>query len=202
VGTDKRERQRAAREAKTTAEMQAARKQKTKRTGVRVVAGVAIVLALLFVYSQVAGNDDDSPETDTETDDTASEEVLARGAPDAEPPPADLPADALETETLIEGEGDGAEEGDTVTVHYIGLISDGTVFDQSWEAGEPIDVTLGEGMVITGWDEGLVGSRVGERRRLEIGSENAYGEQGAGDAIPPDAPLAFEVDIVDIQRAS
>lgn len=215
MGTEKRERQRAARQAKTTAESEAEKRQRTKRTVVKVVGGAAAVLLALFLWSTLAGGDDDSPDTETaETTETTAPaedeaysnpelaaEVLARGAPEPAPPPADLAADALDVETLIEGEGDGAAEGDTVVAHYLGLIADGTVFDQSWERGETIDVTLGQGTVIEGWDEGLVGAKIGERRRLDIGSEKAYGEQGAGEVIPPDAPLAFVVDIVDIQRA-
>jgi FKBP-type peptidyl-prolyl cis-trans isomerase len=91
--------------------------------------------------------------------------------------------------------------GDQVTVHYIGKVPDGTVFDQSWERGQPFPVTLGQGMVISGWDEGLVGARIGERRRLVLGSEMAYGAEGNG-SIPPDTPLAFEVDVIDIQPAA
>jgi peptidylprolyl isomerase len=125
--------------------------------------------------------------------------VLERTQPTPKPPPADLAADALESTTLIEGEGEGAEAGDQITVHYIGLLADGTVFDQSWERGEPFTATLGQGQVIPGWEQGLIGAKIGERRRLEIGSDNAYGEQGAGEDIPPNAPLAFEVDVVDIK---
>lgn len=127
-----------------------------------------------------------------------ADEVLARGAPEVAPPPAGTPADVLETETLIEGEGNGAAVGDTVVVHYVGALSDGTVFDQSWQRGEPFQVTLGTGQVIAGWEEGLVGVKVGERRRLVIGADNAYGGQGAGQ-IPANSPLAFVVDVVDIQ---
>lgn len=121
-----------------------------------------------------------------------------REPPDPEPPSEDTPADALECETLFSGEGEGAVEGDVVTVHYVGKLPDGTVFDTSWpEGGEPFEFTLGQGQVITGWDEGMQGARVGERRRLVIGSDNAYGSAGAG-SIPPNTPLAFEVDVLAI----
>jgi len=216
VGSPKRERQRAARLAKTEAELRAERKSRAVRTTVKVGVGVLVVLVVLFLWSTLAGRDGGSDtaagsEEPTEVTEPVeeepewsspalAEEVLARDAPDPAPPPADLPADALEIDTLIEGEGEGAEVGDTVVVHYVGVNPDGEVFDQSWER-ETFPVTLGAGEVITGWDEGLVGAKVGERRRLEIGADNAYGDRGAGDKIPPGAPLAFEVDIVDIERA-
>lgn len=210
VGTDKRDRQKAGRIARAEAEMAAARKAKRNRTVIRFVVSAVVVLALLFGWSLLAGNDDDSGD-DTATEDTTAttaapeysnpelaEEVLARGAPEIDPPPEDTPADALESETLIEGEGEAAKAGDSVTVHYIGKIADDTVFDQSWERGEPFTVELGAGQVITGWDEGLVGAKVGEQRRLVLGADNAYGDQAAGE-IPANSPLAFVVDVVDVQ---
>jgi peptidylprolyl isomerase len=216
VGTDKRDRQKAGRQARAEAEMAAARRAKRNRTIVRFAVSAVVVLALLFGYSQLAGDDDSGSDTSagdtsdtTAAPDTATtapeytnpdlaQEVLGREAPDPEPPPADTPADALETSTLIEGEGEGAAAGDQVTVHYIGKVPDGTVFDQSWERGEPFPVTLGAGQVIKGWDEGLVGVKIGERRRLVLGADNAYGDQAAGE-IPANSPLAFEVDVIDIQ---
>jgi len=216
VGTEKRDRQKAGRLARAEAELIAARKDKRRRSIIRAVVAVAAVVGLMFLWSTVFGGDDDEGGTET-ADDTSSdtsptttepaysnpelaEEVLGREAPDPEPPPEDTAADALETETLIEGEGDGAAAGDTIVVHYIGKTPDGNVFDQSWERGEPLPVPLGIGQVIPGWDQGLDGVRIGERRRLVIGSDLAYGEQGSSDGgIPPNSPLAFEVDVVDIQ---
>lgn len=214
MGTDKRDRQKAGRAARAEAELIAARKSKRRRTIIRFVVSAVVVLALLFGYSLLAGDDDDggtetSDSATTEADTTATtaapeysdpelaEEVLAREAPDPEPPPADTPADALDTETLIEGEGEAAKAGDQLTVHYVGKISDGTVFDESWSTGQPFPVTIGTGQVIKGWDEGLVGAKIGERRRLVLGADNAYGAQEAGE-IPANSPLAFEVDVIDI----
>ena len=216
MGTEKRDRQKSGRLARAEAELIAARRHKRRRSIIRGVVAAAAVVGLLFVWSTVLGGDDDGDETAT-TDDTASptttapsytdpelaQEVLDREAPDPAPPPEDTPADAVETETLIEGEGEGAAAGDTIVAHYIGKTPDGNVFDQSWEGGEPITVPLGVGQVIPGWDQGLDGVRIGERRRLVLGSDLAYGEQGSPDGgIPPDSPLAFEVDIVDIQPAA
>lgn len=129
-------------------------------------------------------------------------DVLDREPPTPEPPPADTPPDALEASILIDGDGDAAAVncGDEIVVHYTGVLSDGTVFDSSWERGDPFPVTIGVGEVIAGWDEGLIGARVGERRHLVIGSDLAYGSAGAGSDIPPNAPLVFDVDIVSITR--
>ncbi len=77
------------------------------------------------------------------------------------------------------------------------MLSDGETFDESWTEGIPFDVAIGTGAVIPGWDEGLVGVKAGDRVRLEIGSDLAYGAQGQG-PIPPDSPLAFEIDVVGI----
>lgn len=96
---------------------------------------------------------------------------------------------------LEEGEGDEAQEGDAVTVHYTGWLEDGTRFDSSYTRGEPLPVVVGAGQVIPGWDEGLVGMQSGGRRQLVIPSDLAYGEQGAGGVIPPDATLIFEVEM-------
>jgi peptidylprolyl isomerase len=122
-----------------------------------------------------------------------------RDAPDPQPPPADIEADALQVTTLIEGSGPEATPGDQLVVHYVGKLADGSVFDESWGHGQPFAVVVGQGMVIAGWDEGLVGAQAGERRRLVVGHNKAYGERGTpGGPIPPRAPLAFEVDVVEI----
>jgi FKBP-type peptidyl-prolyl cis-trans isomerase len=218
VGTDKRERQRQGRQAKSVAEEAAARRQKTKRTGVRLGIGLAIVLALAFGYSLLTRDDDSSDNTETaDTTTTAAgdqttttvaysnpdlaAEVLAREPPVPANAAADTPPDAVKVETLIEGQGEGAAAGDTVTVHYVGVLGDGTEFDQSWSGGQPFAVeNLGQASVIAGWNEGLVGAKIGERRRLEIGSDKAYGATGNPPTIPANAPLAFEIDVVDITK--
>jgi len=195
----------------------AARRQKTKRTGVRLGIGLVVVLAAAFAYSLLTRDDSsDSTETGDTTTTAAADattttvaysnpelaaEVLARDPPVPANAADDTPADAVEVNTLIEGQGEGAAAGDTVTVHYVGVLSDGTEFDQSWSRGQPFVVeNLGQASVIPGWNEGLVGAKIGERRRLEIGSDQAYGAAGNPPAIPANAPLAFEIDVVDITK--
>jgi FKBP-type peptidyl-prolyl cis-trans isomerase len=195
------------------AEATAAKRERRRGTAIRIAVAAVVVLGVLFGVSQLMGDDEDSTETsgDDATSETTTpdyvnpelaEEVIGREAPTPEPPPADTAADALDASTVIEGEGEGAQAGDTITVHYVGVLSDGTEFDESWSRGQPFPVTLGQGQVIPGWDEGLIGAKIGERRHLVIGADNAYGAQGSPPAIPANAPLAFDVDVVDIQPAA
>ncbi len=94
------------------------------------------------------------------------------------------------------GEGDEAIAGKRVSVHYEGRLTDGTVFDSSYKRGKPIVFTLGIGQVIEGWDLGIEGLKVGGKRTLTIPSHMGYGEYGAGDLIPANATLIFDVELV------
>jgi len=118
--------------------------------------------------------------------------------PTPEPAPIGTPPDALEVTTLDPGTGPRAQLGDGLVVHYVGVLPDGQVLDSSYELGQPLVVPeLGDGMLIPGWEEGLVGVQAGERRRLVIGSALAYGPEGSSD-VPPDTPLAFEIDVLEV----
>ena len=93
-----------------------------------------------------------------------------------------------------------AQKGDTVWVNYTGKLADGKVFDTSSKRGEPIEFPLGAGQVIKGWDEGIAGMTIGEKRVLTIPPDLGYGARGAGDVIPPNATLTFDVELVGIRR--
>ena len=105
----------------------------------------------------------------------------------------------LRYQILQQREGKKAHKNDIVSVHYKGQLADGTVFDSSYKRNDPIEFTLGVGQVIAGWDEGIALLHVGEKARFVIPSALAYGSQGAGGVIPPNANLIFDVELVAIK---
>ncbi len=109
-------------------------------------------------------------------------------------------ADALQIEDLEVGTGATTEPGKHVTVHYTGWLADGgKKFDSSHDRGKPFTFLLGGGDVIKGWDQGVVGMKVGGRRRLQIPQHLAYGRRGHSDVIPPRAALIFEVALLAVR---
>ncbi|WP_434994329.1 FKBP-type peptidyl-prolyl cis-trans isomerase [Arthrobacter sp. Ld5] len=122
-----------------------------------------------------------------------------RQKPEIDFPAHDVPTD-LVIEDIITGTGDEAKPGNTVSTHYVGVaFSTGEEFDASWNRGTPLDFKVGVGQVIQGWDQGLLGMKVGGRRRLEIPSHLAYGPSGAGSAIGPNEALIFVVDLLGVR---
>ena len=119
--------------------------------------------------------------------------------PDVGPITGEPPAE-LVVEDLVAGDGDEAKPGHQVTVHYVGVaFSSGKEFDASYNRGEPFAFGLGAGQVIGGWDQGVVGMRVGGRRKLTIPPHLGYGARGAGGAIKPNETLIFVVDLLGVQ---
>jgi len=119
--------------------------------------------------------------------------------PEIDPPDGPPPGD-LEITELVEGDGAEASSGQTVQVHYVGVAhSTGEEFDASYNRGEPLRFRLGVGQVISGWDQGVQGMKVGGRRRLVIPPHLAYGDRGAGGVIGPGETLIFVVDLVDVR---
>jgi peptidylprolyl isomerase len=106
----------------------------------------------------------------------------------------------LVIEEILVGEGEEAKPGQSAVVHYVGVgATSGEEFDASWNRGEPFDFPLGAGHVIKGWDQGVVGMRVGGRRRLVIPAHLGYGERGAGGVIAPNETLIFVVDLLELR---
>ncbi len=106
----------------------------------------------------------------------------------------------VRVEVLKEGTGAVVEKGKSISVHYTGsLESNGSVFDTSLKRGKPFMFIYGVGQVIRGWDLGLEGMKVGEKRKLTIPSDLAYGKRGAGNLIPPDSTLVFEVELLEVR---
>jgi cyclophilin family peptidyl-prolyl cis-trans isomerase/FKBP-type peptidyl-prolyl cis-trans isomerase len=142
---------------------------------------------------------DSTVSSESGPDTTIATDPAARTKPTVELP-AELPTELVITD-LLEGEGEAAAEGDTVEVHYVGVLSaDGTEFDNSYDRGATFPVVLGSGGVIPGWDQGLVGVKAGGRRQLDIPSDLAYGATGSPPAIGPDAAISFIVDVVSITK--
>ena len=106
--------------------------------------------------------------------------------------------DGLKYVDLVVGKGSLPKKGQTVRVHYVGTLLDGTKFDSSRDRGQPFEFALGTGGVIPGWDEGVATMRVGGRRKLIIPAALGYGAAGAGDKIPPNATLVFDIELLGI----
>jgi peptidylprolyl isomerase len=173
---------------------------------------VVTVLALLALSLGAAACGDDEGDGGTTTAAAPTEtappaattqtETQARTAPGGKPRvqvPKGAAPKRLVVDDLVRGKGRTARSGDQVTVHYVGVFhEDGEQFDASWDDGEPFQFTLGQGMVIRGWDRGVAGMREGGRRRLVIPPDLAYGPQGQPPTIPPNATLVFVVDLVSV----
>ena len=112
--------------------------------------------------------------------------------------PKTEPVTELKKEDLTEGKGKPAKTGDTVKVHYTGTLLDGSKFDSSKDRDEPFEFELGAGAVIKGWDEGVVGMKPGGKRKLTIPADKAYGKAGRPPKIPPNSPLVFEIELIEI----
>jgi FKBP-type peptidyl-prolyl cis-trans isomerase FkpA len=102
-------------------------------------------------------------------------------------------------EELAVGSGTLAADGNRVSVHYTGWLTDGTKFDSSLDRNQPFEFRLGAGQVIRGWDEGVAGMQVGGKRKLTIPPQLGYDERGAGGVIPPNAVLVFEVELLGVR---
>lgn len=111
----------------------------------------------------------------------------------------DATKSGLRYKIIQKGEGKKAEKGKTVVVHYKGMLAEGAEFDNSYKRGNPIEFPLGMGNVIAGWDEGIQLLQVGDKARFVIPSHLAYGAQGAGGVIPPNATLVFDVELMNVK---
>ena len=143
------------------------------------------LLALIFLATLgVACGSSSGPESDSEV--IMAEETITT-------------ASGLQIKELVAGTGEAATAGKTAVVHYTGWLLDGTKFDSSVDRGTPFEFLRGAGRVIRGWDEGVATMKVGGKVELIIPPDLAYGAQGAGGAIPPNATLKFEVELLELK---
>ena len=222
MGTQKRERQKANRQQRLIEEARAERVGTVKRTVLRWGIGGVAALGAIVLIAWIGGafdSDEDTTSdlpsdnptivTDPPTDVTnPPAETYSGGTTPADDstgkPSAQLPAEApteLVITDIVEGTGEGAQNGDTVLVNYVGVRSaNGAEFDTSYGAA-PYPVVLGSGAVIDGWEQGLLGVKTGGRRQLDIPSELAYGDLGSGALIAPGDAITFVIDVVSITPA-
>ncbi|MCD4498216.1 FKBP-type peptidyl-prolyl cis-trans isomerase [Chromobacterium vaccinii] len=107
-------------------------------------------------------------------------------------------SEELKIEDLVVGEGKEAVRGALITSHYTGWLEDGTKFDSSVDKGRPFQCVIGTGRVIKGWDQGMMGMRVGGKRKLWVPAHLAYGERQIGDRIPANSNLVFEIELLEV----
>lgn len=167
----------------------------------RVLRPTAAVVSCLLVLSACGDSGSSSASTDsTVTSQPATTLPLTKPTVSV---PSEMPTELVSTDLTV-GTGAKAAIGDTVIVHYVGVrTADGAEFDNSFDRGEPLSVTLGAGTVIAGWEQGLIGTQQGGRRQLDIPADLAYGDSPpAGGIIEPGDSLSFVVDVVAVLPTS
>jgi len=151
-----------------------------------------LFVATLGCQQNATTTQSNSPSSQTST--TSTSTVPAPAAPGTR-----TTASGLQIQDLQVGTGLEAVKGKRVSIHYTGTLVDGTKFDSSLDRGTPYELTLGAAEVIAGWDEGIVGMKIGGKRRLTIPPRLGYGERGYPGAIPPNATLMFDLELMDVK---
>ncbi|MCI3949887.1 MAG: FKBP-type peptidyl-prolyl cis-trans isomerase [Acidimicrobiales bacterium] len=179
------------------AERRAAQRAARRRRAITGAVVAVVVIALLVLVSALGGDDDGGEETE---DAAATTTTTAPEKPEVTIPETPPPTELQSTDITV-GEGEEAQTGDTLRVHYVGKIyASGEEFDSSYER-DPIEVQLvSPGGVIEGWAQGLVGVREGGRRQLVIPPDLGYGAQPSGD-IPANSTLVFVIDVLSVEKA-
>ena len=199
MGTAKRERQKANRQLRLEELAKQARKDKTKRFGLRLFLLIGAVVLLVAGIAFFGGDDEESTPTTTSTIAEAVDTTVVPPKPEVSIPVT--PITELAVTPITAGTGASAAVGDTVEVHYLGFTSvDGVVFDNSYDRGEPFPVTIGTTSVIEGWTQGLVGLQAGGRYQIDIPVDMAYGPDAAAQGRPA-GDLSFIVDIMSVTPA-
>jgi len=176
---------------------------------------VVLALALVALVAAGCGGKSKSSPSSSASGPTTTSTATTAAKPGGVPPspgedklgskpkiaaPAGTPPRTLQKREIVKGTGKQAKTGDNVTVQYVGISwSNGKQFDASWDRGQPFKFQLGAGMVIPGWDQGVIGMRVGGRRQLVIPPDLAYGPQGQPPTIGPNETLVFDIDLLKVQ---
>jgi FKBP-type peptidyl-prolyl cis-trans isomerase FkpA len=172
-----------------------------RRTALLLALGAAALALMLATTGCSSASTSQAPATQPQSD-AAQTTPQQPSAPAAQPVAPFKDVTELQTKDLVVGTGATAKTGDTVTVNYTGWLTDGTKFDSSYDHGQSFPFVLGQGAVITGWDKGVAGMKVGGKRELVIPPAMGYGAQGAPPAIPPNATLKFDVELLKVEPAA
>ena len=151
------------------------------------------LVVTLFVFLGVASGCGSTNKSSAPSAASTSSPMKVNGTPTTT-------ASGLQYWDIVVGNGATAASGNTVKVHYTGFLTSGEKFDSSRDRGEPFSFPLGAGQVIKGWDEGVAGMKVGGQRQLRIPPDLGYGASGAGGAIPPNATLIFDVELLEVGK--
>lgn len=176
-----------------------ARRRAAKQRNQRLLVGGIIVVALVvigyFAFTAIQNNSRAGNSGQATTTNSGLQATNSTGSSGQ----ATTTSSGLQIIDEVVGTGQEAKSGDTISVNYTGWLADGTKFDSSYDRNQPFDFVLGAGNVIKGWDEGVVGMKVGGKRKLIIPPDLAYGAGGYPPTIPPNATLTFEVELVAIK---
>lgn len=161
---------------------------------------LSLCAALMLAIAGCGGDDDSSTSTEATTAQGAASNADLEVKPEVTVPDGPPPK-RLETREIVKGDGAEAKPGDTALVQYVGVgYKTGEQFDASWDNGSPFPFTIGQGEVISGWDEGVAGMKVGGRRELIIPPDMAYGAAGSPPLIAPNETLVFIVDLISVEK--
>ncbi len=176
---------------------------KPTQTGIAVA--LALVVVALFIMNPALSPFSSQPDAQTAAVDMATDTAMAATTTSSNtampPTQPQEPITQLMTKDEVVGTGAAAAAGDTVTVNYVGSLTNGTIFDASAKHGtDGFTFKLGAGQVIQGWDQGIVGMKVGGKRLLAIPADMAYGDHAVGNVIPANSPLIFEVELLNVTK--